>query len=61
MGGSNGELQDLTNRLIDGATAYGMEISTVKSRIMTNSTNNICEGICRNSQKLEDVTNFNHL
>ena len=39
MGGSNGELQDLTNRLVDRATAYGKEVSTEKSKIMTNSTN----------------------
>ena len=39
MGGSSGELQDLANRLVDRATAYGMEVSTEKSRIMTNSTN----------------------
>ena len=41
MGGSNGELQDLTSRLIDRATAYGTEVSTEKSKIMTNGTNNI--------------------
>ena len=41
MGGSYGELQDLTNRLVDRATAYGAEASTEKSRIMTNSTNNM--------------------
>ena len=41
MGGSNGELQDLTIRLVDRATAHGMEVSPEKSRIMTNSTNNI--------------------
>ena len=39
MGSSNGELQGLTNRLVDRATAYGMEVSTEESRIMTNSTN----------------------
>ena len=39
MGGSNGELQDLANRLVDRATAYGMEVSTEKSKIMTNSKN----------------------
>ena len=39
-GGSNGELQDLTNRLVDRAAAYGMEVSTEKSKIITNSTNN---------------------
>ena len=32
MGGSNGELQDLTNRLVDRATAYGMEVRTEKAR-----------------------------
>ena len=37
MGSSNGELQDLTNRLVDKARAYGMEVSTEKSKIMTNS------------------------
>ena len=43
MGGSNGEFQDLTNRLVDGAAAYGMEVSTEKSKIMTNSSNNIVQ------------------
>ena len=28
IGGSNDELQDLTNRLEDSATAHGMEVST---------------------------------
>ena len=37
--GSNGELQDLIRRLVDRATAYGMEVSTKKSKIMTNCTN----------------------
>ena len=32
MGGSNGELQDLTNRLVDRATAYGMEVSAKKEQ-----------------------------
>ena len=48
LGGSNGELQDLTNRLIDRASAYGMEVSTEKSKIMTNSTNNINADITMN-------------
>ena len=38
MGGSNGELQDLTNRLVDRTTAYGLEVITEKSKIVTNST-----------------------
>ena len=42
MGSSNGELQELTNRLVDRATACGTEVSTEKSKIMTNmSMNNI--------------------
>ena len=30
MGGSNSELQDLINTLVDRATAYGMEVSREK-------------------------------
>ena len=37
-GGSIGKLQDLPNRLVDRARAYGMEVSTEKSKIITNST-----------------------
>ena len=48
MGGSNGELQDLANRLVDRAKAYGMDVSTEKSKITTNSTNNISADISLN-------------
>ena len=61
MGGSNGELQDLTNRLVDRATAYGMEISTENRKIMTNSTNNISADISMNGPKLEKVTSLKYL
>ena len=44
-GGSNDELQDFTNRLVDRATAYEMEVSTEKSVIVTNSTSNISADI----------------
>ena len=50
VGGSSGELQNLTNRLIDRATAYAMEVSTEKSKVMTNSTNNINANIIINGQ-----------
>ena len=53
MGGSNGELQDLTNRLVDTAMVYGMEVSTEKNKIMTNSTNNMSADISMNGQRLE--------
>ena len=61
MGVSDGEHQDLTNRLVDRATAYRMEVSTEKSKIVTNSTNNIGAGINMNGQKLEDVTSIKYL
>ena len=51
MGGSN-ELQDLTNRLTDKARLYGMEVSTEKSKIITNSMNNISADISMNGQNL---------
>ena len=38
-----------------------MEVSTEKSKIMTNSSNNINAGISMNSQKLEEVTSFKYL
>ena len=36
--GSNSELQNLTNRLVDRATAYGMEVSTAISRPTARTT-----------------------
>ena len=53
--------QDLTNSLVDRATAYGMEVSTEKCKILTSSTYNISADICMNSQKLEEVTTFKYL
>ena len=38
-----------------------MEVSTEKSKIMTNSMNNISADICMNGQKLEEVTSFKYL
>ena len=52
MGGSNGEFQDLKNRLLGRVTAYGMEVRTEKSKILTNSTNNISANISMNGQNL---------
>ena len=50
MGGSNGEFQDLTNRLVDRATAYKMTVNAEKSKI---STYNISADISMNGQKVE--------
>ena len=60
-GGSNGELQDLANRLVDRATAYGMKVSTEKSKIMTNNTNKNSTDISMTGQQLEEVTSFKYL
>ena len=57
---SNGELQDLINRLVDRATAYVAEVSTEMSKIMTNSTNNSAD-ISMNGRKLEEVTSVKYL
>ena len=40
VGGSNGELQEFTKRLVNRETAYGIEVSTEKNRIMANNANN---------------------
>ena len=61
MDGSNGELQGLISRLVDRATAYGMEVSTEKSKIMTSSTGNISANISLTGQKVEEVTSFKYL
>ena len=57
----SGELHDLIDRFIDRTTAYGVEISTEKSKIMTDNTNNISAGISRNGQKFEEVTSNKYL
>ena len=61
MGGSNYELQALTNRLVHRAMAYKIENSTEKSKIVTNSTNNLSADIGMNGQELEDVTSSKYL
>ena len=38
-----------------------MEVSTEKSKIMTNSTNNVSPDISMIGQKLEEVTSFKYL
>ena len=59
--GSNGDLQDPTNRLVDRARAYGMGVRTEKNKVMTNSTNKISVDISMNGQKLKEVTSFKYL
>ena len=61
MVGSDGELQDLNNSIIDRAKTYGMKVRTEESKIMTNSMNNISVDIDINDQKLEEVVSFKYL
>ena len=52
---------NLVERLDKASTAYGMEISAEKTKLMTNNTNGINTVIKMNGQKLETVTNFKYL
>ena len=61
LGGSNEELQDLTDRLVDRARAYGMEVSSEKSKTMVNSNNDVHATITMNGEKLEEVEAFKYL
>ena len=61
MGDSNGELQDLNDRLMYRTRPYGMNVCTEKSMVMTNSTNNISADISMNGRKLEELTSFKYL
>ena len=62
MSGSRGEFQDLINKLVERARAYGMEVGKRKeSQIMTNSMDNIGEEININVQKFVEVTSLKYL
>ena len=61
MGGSNQELQNLTDRLTARSGAYGMEVSSEKSKIMVNSTKDTPANISMNGQQLEEVDAFKYL
>ena len=54
------ELANLVERL-DKATAYSMEISAEKTKLMTNNTSGINAEIEVDGQKLETVTSFMYL
>ena len=62
--GLAGEEKDLAN-LVEGldkaSTAYGMEISAEKTKLMTNNTSVIYTEIKVNGQKLEIVTSFKYM
>ena len=61
LAGEEEELAKLVERLDKASTAYGMEISADKTKLMTNSTSGINTEIKVNGQKLETVTSFMYL
>ena len=61
LAGEEQELANLVERLDKASTAYGMEISAEKTKLMTNNTSGINTEIKINGQKLETVTNFKYL
>ena len=58
LAGEEEELAKLVERLDEASTAYGMEISTEKTKLMTNNTRGINTEIKINGQALETVTDF---
>ena len=61
MDGSSSELQELTTKLSERASAYGMEISTTKSKVMVNSVRDASVNITMNGEQLEEVSYFKYL
>ena len=59
--GEEEELANLVEHLDKASTAYGMEISAEKTKLMTNDTSGIKTEIKVNGQKLETVTSFKYL
>ena len=59
--GEEEELANLVQRLDKASTAYGIEISAEKTKLMTNNTSGINTEIKVNGQKLETVTSFKYL
>ena len=55
------ELANLDEPLDKASTAYGMEISAEKIKLMTNNTSGINTEIKVKGQKLETVTSFKYL
>ena len=55
------ELAKLGEYLLKASPAYGMKVSTEKTKLMTNNTSGINTEIKVNGQKLETVTSFKYL
>ena len=60
LAGEEEDLAKLVERLNKASTAYGMETSAEKSKLMTNNTSGINTESKVNGQKLETVTSFKY-
>ena len=61
LAGEEEELARLVECLDKTSTAYSMEVSAEKTKLMTNNTSGISTEIKVNGQKLETVTSFKYL
>ena len=61
LAGEEEELAQLAERLDKASTAYGIEISAEKTKLMTNNISGISTEIKVNGQKLETITSFEYL
>ncbi|KAI8486085.1 hypothetical protein Bbelb_361850 [Branchiostoma belcheri] len=65
LGGSNAELQSLTDKLNQSAGSFRMEVSTEKSKVMVNSSTStrdeMYSTIFMNGEELETVDSFTYL
>ena len=61
LAGEEQELANLVERLDKASTAYSMQISAEKTKLMTNNTSGINTEIKVNGQKLETFTSFKYL
>ena len=61
LAGEEEKLANLVERLDKVSTAYDMEVSAEKTKLMTNNTSGINTEIKVNGQKLETVTSFIYL
>ena len=61
LAGEEADLAKLVEGLDKASTAFDMEISAEKTKLMTNNTSGINTEIKVNRQKLETVTSFKYL
>ena len=58
LAGSELELSNLVERFDKTSTAYGIQISAEKTKLMTNNTDGISSNIRVNGEKLKTVQSF---